>query len=102
MVVEPTLRPAGMVRRTNQVIPIQKSVLLTVLHWSGPRCVALVLSPGGAFRTRRIDCWYGMCESFAVISMVELNALLMGYRHAQESECCKGKQRTGLCGGKQL
>ena len=41
-------------------------------------------------------------DHFAVISMVELNALLMGYRHAQESECYKGKQQTGLCGGKQL
>ena len=93
---------AGMVRRTNQVKPSQKSVPPKVRYWTGPRCVALVLSPGGAFRTRKIDCWYGMCESFAVISMVELNALLMGYRHAQESECCKGKQQTGLCGGKQL
>ena len=73
-----------------------------VRYWTGPRCVALVLSPGGAFRTRSFDCWYGMCGSFAVISMVELNALLMGYRHAQESECYKGKQQTGLCGGKQL
>ena len=81
----------GMVWLSNQAKPSQKSVPPTVLHWTGPRCVALVLSPGGAFRTRKIDCWYGMCESFAVISMVELNALLMGYRHAQESECYKGK-----------
>ena len=93
---------AGMVRHTNQVKPSQKSVPPKVRYWTGPRCVALVLSPGGAFRTRRFDCWYGMCGSFAVISMVELNALLMGYRHAQESECYKGKQQTGLGGGKQL
>ena len=92
----------GMVWLLNRAKPSQKSVPPTVLHWTGPRCVALVLSPGRAFRTSRFDCWYGMCEAAAVISMVVVYALLMGYRHAQESECCKGKQLTGLCGGKQL
>ena len=92
----------GMVWLLNQAKPSQKSVPPTVLHWTGPRYVALVLSPGGAFRTSRFDCWYGMCKAVAVISMVAVYALLMGYRHAQESECCKGKQQTGLCGGKQL
>ena len=94
---------AGMVRRTIQVKPSQKSVLPKVLHWTGQRCVALVLFLAELFgHVDLIGCWYGMCGSFAVISMVQLNALLMGYRHAQESECYKGKQQTGLCGGKQL
>ena len=68
MVVEPTWRPAQVwwVRHANQVKPSQKSVPPTVLHWTGPRCVALVLSPGGAFRTSRFDCWYGMWEAVAV------------------------------------
>ena len=38
----------------------------------------------------------------AVICMVVLYAILKGYRHAQESEWCKDKQQTGVCGGKQL
>ena len=103
MVVEPHMAArAGIVWPSNQVKPSQRSMPPTVLHWTGPGYVALVLSPGRAFRASRFDCWYGMCEAVAVISMVVVYAHLMGYRYAQESECCKGKQQTGLCGGKQL
>ena len=71
----------------------------TSLDWPQVRCAC---APAELFG--QVDLIVGMAcgKQLLYISMVVVYALLMGYRHAQESECCKGKQQTGLCGGKQL